>query len=70
MIRIQRLLEDRFPESKLLLQVHDELLLEVPEERIDEVGRMVVEEMEGAMELNDPLAVDIGVVNSWYDCKS
>jgi DNA polymerase-1 len=70
MIRIQRLLEDRFPESKLLLQVHDELLLEVPEERIDEVGRMVVEEMEGAMELNVPLAVDFGVGNSWYACKS
>lgn len=70
MIRIQRLLEDRFTESKLLLQVHDELLLEVPEEQIDEVGRMVVEEMEGAMELNVPLAVDFGVGNSWYACKS
>jgi len=70
MIRIQMLLEDRFPEAKLLLQVHDELLLEVPDERIDEVGRMVVEEMEGAMELNVPLAVDFGVGNSWYACKS
>ncbi len=70
MIRIQMLLEDRFPEAKLLLQVHDELLLEVPEEQIDEVGRMVVEEMEGAMELNVPLAVDFGVGNSWYACKT
>jgi DNA polymerase-1 len=70
MIRIQKLLEDRFPRAKLLLQVHDELLLEVPEEGIDEVGKMVVDEMEGAMELNVPLAVDFGVGSSWYACKS
>ena len=69
MIRIQKLLEDRFPTSKLLLQVHDELLLEVPEADVDEVGTMVTEEMEGAMELNVPLAVDSGVGDSWYACK-
>ena len=70
MIRIQKLLENRFPSSKLLLQVHDELLLEVPGDEVDEVGQMVVEEMEGAVELNVPLAVDSGVGDSWYACKS
>ncbi|NNM05799.1 MAG: DNA polymerase I, partial [Gemmatimonadetes bacterium] len=70
MVRIQKLLEDRFPTSKLLLQVHDELLLEVPEGEVDEVGSMVMEEMIGAMELNVPLAVDHGVGESWYACKS
>jgi len=70
MIRIQKRLESRFPASKLLLQVHDELLLEVPEDEVEEVGTMVVEEMEGAMELNVPLAVDSGVGRSWYSCKS
>ncbi|MGW8267139.1 MAG: DNA polymerase I [Longimicrobiales bacterium] len=69
MIRIQRVLEDRFPRSRLLLQVHDELLLEVPEDDVEDVGRMVVEEMEGAMELNVPLAVDTGTGDSWYACK-
>ncbi|MCJ7629236.1 MAG: DNA polymerase I, partial [Longimicrobiales bacterium] len=70
MIRIQKLLERRFPSSRLLLQVHDELLLEVPVEEVEEVGKMVVEEMEGAMKLNVPLAVDCGVGASWYACKS
>jgi DNA polymerase-1 len=69
MVRIQRLLETRFPTSKLLLQVHDELLLEVPEGEVEEVGTMVMEEMVGAMELNVPLAVDHGVGESWYACK-
>jgi DNA polymerase-1 len=70
MIRIQGLVEARFPGSRLLLQVHDELLLEVPEGEVDTVGSMVVEEMEGALELNVPLAVDTGVGDSWYACKS
>ncbi len=70
MIRIHELLRSRFPSSKLLLQVHDELLLEVREEEAGEVGNMVVEEMERAMKLNVPLAVDFGVGESWYACKS
>jgi DNA polymerase-1 len=70
MVRIQTLLEDRFPTSKLLLQVHDELLLEVPESEVDEVGMMVREEMEGAMELDVPLAVDTGIGGSWFACKA
>ena len=70
MIRIQRRLESRFPRSLLLLQVHDELLLEIPEEDVEEVGEMVVREMEGALELNVPLAVEGGVGKSWYSCKS
>jgi DNA polymerase-1 len=69
MIRIQGALDHRFPRSRLLLQVHDELLLEVPEADVEDVGRMVVEEMEGALELNVPLAVDTGTGVSWYACK-
>ena len=69
MIRIQGLLDHRFPRSRLLLQVHDELLLEVPEDEVEAVGRMVVEEMEGALELKVPLAVETGIGESWYACK-
>jgi DNA polymerase-1 len=69
MIRIQKVLEERFPGCRLLLQVHDELLLEVPEDQVHGVGRMVVEEMEGALELSVPLAVDTGTGDSWYACK-
>ncbi len=69
MIRIHRALEERFRRSRLLLQVHDELLLEVPEDDVEAVGAMVREKMEGAMELNVPLAVDAGIGKSWYACK-
>ena len=69
MIRIQKRLEEEYPASKLLLQVHDELLLEAPEDQVDAVGAMVREEMVGAMELNVPLAVDWGVGASWYASK-
>jgi DNA polymerase I len=69
MIRIQGLLDRDFPSSLLLLQVHDELLLEVREEDVEEVGTLVAEVMEGAMALNVPLAVDKGTGRTWYDCK-
>jgi len=70
MIRVQNALEKRFPESWLLLQVHDELLLEVPEEDVGQVGAMVVEEMESALTLDVPLAVETGVGESWFACKA
>jgi DNA polymerase-1 len=70
MIRIQGLLDRDFPWTRLLLQVHDELLLEVPEGDVEEVGNMVAEVMEGAMTLNVPLAVDRGAGRTWYDCKT
>lgn len=70
MIRIQGLLDRSFPASRLLLQVHDELVLEVPEDDVEKVGRMVVQEMEGAMELKVPLVVETGVGHTWYDCKT
>jgi DNA polymerase I len=70
MIRIQGLLDRSFPASRLILQVHDELVLEVPEDDVEKVGRMVVQEMEGAMELKVPLVVETGVGHTWYDCKT
>ncbi len=70
MIRIQETLDRDFPDTRLILQVHDELLLEVPEGEVAVVGSMVVETMEGAMELDVPLVVDAGVGRSWYECKA
>ncbi len=55
---------------KMLLQVHDELVFEVEEGRVDELREIVVETMEGAMELTVPLRVDVGVGPTWYDCKN
>ncbi len=69
MIAIDRDLEESGTEARMLLQVHDELLFEVPEGDVDAVREMVVEEMEGAMELEVPLVADWGVGRSWYECK-
>ncbi len=69
MIRIDRGLAEERLRGRLLVQVHDELLFEVPEEEIDRLRKLVVEHMEGAMELAVPLKVDVGTGRSWYDCK-
>jgi DNA polymerase-1 len=56
--------------GRMLLQVHDELLLEVREGAIDAVAAQVKEEMESAMSLDVPLKVDIASGRSWYECKA
>lgn len=55
--------------ARLLLQVHDELLIEAPEDRAEEVVRLTKRVMEGAVELKVPLAVEVGVGPNWYDTK-
>jgi DNA polymerase I len=55
--------------ARLLLQVHDELLFEVEETRVEELRGVVVERMESAMTLSVPLRVDVGVGRSWFDAK-
>ena len=56
--------------ARLVLQVHDELLLEVPETEVTKVRELVREEMVGAYPLDPPLAVDIGVGDDWAEAKS
>jgi DNA polymerase-1 len=53
--------------SRLILQVHDELVLEVPEGEVDRVKPMVKEKMEGACALSAPLVVDVKVGRSWME---
>ena len=67
MVRIDRLLAGK--QSKLLLQVHDELVLESPAEEIDEVKLLVRSEMENVIALQVPLIVDIGTGDNWRDAK-
>jgi DNA polymerase-1 len=68
-IDLQATLDERFPDSLILLQVHDELLLEVPEAQVEAVSGLVAERMEGALRLDVPLVVDVGVGPDWYNCK-
>ena len=53
----------------MLLQVHDELLFEVPEGEVDDVRELVVGRMESAVELDVPVVAEAGVGRSWYDAK-
>jgi len=56
--------------ARLVLQVHDELLLEVPETETSAVKELVREEMCGAYPLDPPLAVDVGAGDDWNEAKS
>src|SRR5205085_5981508 len=70
MIAIHRRLREEGRAAKLVLQVHDELLLEVPESETSAVRELVREEMCGAYPLDPPLAVDIGFGADWNEAKS
>jgi DNA polymerase-1 len=69
MARLHRGLTARGLSARLLLQVHDELVLEAPVEEVEPVSALVREHMEGAASLSVPLVVDIGVGDNWLDAK-
>ena len=65
---LDRLESDGF-EAKLLLQIHDELVFEVPDHELEKLQEMVRQEMAGAADLSVPLKVDINVGETWAECK-
>jgi DNA polymerase-1 len=65
MIQVQQSLEDRGLRSRLVLQVHDELVLEVPEAEIEALRALLPEKMENVAQLSVPLIVDVGVGDNW-----
>ena len=67
MIAIQKRLSNEKWHSKMLLQVHDELVFDVPISELDEIKKIVKSEMENAFTLDIPLVVDIGVGNNWLE---
>jgi len=69
MLDVQRGLDAIHTGAKMLLQVHDELLLEVPEGEVDDIRELVVERMQDAVQLKVPVVAEWGVGHSWYDCK-
>ena len=70
MIRIARRLREEGRGARLVLQVHDELLLEVPDVEVSKVRELVRAEMCGAYDLDPALAVDVGVGDNWAEAKS
>ena len=67
MIRVHRALQAEHPNARLLLQVHDELVLEVPRNELLAVSALVKREMESVAELAVPLRVDVGMGDTWDD---
>ncbi len=69
MIRVNQRLKDQKMMSRLVLQVHDELLIEAYEPELDEVQNILKEEMEHAAELKVPLEIDMHTGDNWYEAK-
>jgi DNA polymerase I len=69
LVRIETALEDSGMESVLILQVHDEVLLDVPPAEHDQAAKLVVEAMSGAVDLSVPLEVNLSFGATWADAK-
>lgn len=69
MVKVYKRLKKENLKAKLILQVHDELIIETPNEEKDTVRKLLREEMEGAARLSVPLVVDMNDGKSWYDTK-
>ena len=69
MIRVDNALEKSFPEAKLILQVHDELIVECPAEIAEQVAQLISREMTQVAQLKVPLLAEAKWGNSWYEAK-
>lgn len=69
MITINQDLADKSLKSRMLLQVHDELIFEVPMNELDQMKEIVRSGMENVVKLKVPLTVDMGIADNWYDLK-
>lgn len=69
MVRVNRRLKKEHLQSKLVLQIHDELIIETKKEEVEIVQKILVEEMMHAADLTVPLLVDANVGDSWFDAK-
>ncbi|MBR2024154.1 MAG: DNA polymerase I, partial [Clostridia bacterium] len=69
MINVHEKLKKGGFKAKLVLQVHDELIIDCPKDEQDAVAKLLQDEMENAVKLSVPLTVDVGVGESWYETK-
>lgn len=67
MVRVYRRLKKELPEARLILQVHDELIVEVPEALGEKAAKLMTEEMQGAVKLSVPLIAEAKEGKTWYD---
>ena len=69
MVRVHRRLREEGLRARLILQVHDELIVEAPAHEAERVSRLLKTEMEAAADLTVRLDVDVHVGTTWYDAK-
>ena len=69
MVKLHNILKEKKLKTKMLLQVHDELIFDVPEDEIDEVKDIVRDTMENIYKLDVPLKVEINYGKDWYEAK-
>ena len=69
MIEVEKQIEEQNLKTKIVLQIHDELLLEVPLEEKDRVKNMLKNSMENIVKLSVPLVAEVSEGISWYECK-
>lgn len=69
MIRVDRALQKAALDARLILQVHDELIVECSEKDVSAAAEILRREMEGVMQLAVPLTVELNIGDSWYECK-
>jgi len=70
MIKVDKALKEQGRQARMLLQVHDELVLEVPNIELEAVARLLKEAMEGAYQLAVPLEVSVKAGSNWYDMQA
>ena len=69
MIRIDRMMKEKGVSSRMILQVHDELIFNVPENETEIMQQIIEEGMSKAMELKVPLSVECATGHTWYEAK-
>lgn len=69
MIEMNKRIKENNMQATMLLQVHDEVIFEVPEHEIEQLEKLVEEVMENTVKLSVPLKVDSSYGNSWYNAK-
>jgi DNA polymerase-1 len=69
MIKVYKSLKDKFPETKLILQVHDELILSAPKKDAEEIKALLKKDMEEAVKLDVRLEAEVNEGETWYDLK-
>ncbi len=69
MIKVYKALEESNLKAKIVLQVHDEMMIEAPEDEIEKVKEILTNSMQSAANLKVPLIAEVSIAKNWYDCK-